>query len=88
MITVVFVKNPFEPQQNREVHTLPYTKGKLVGDYVQECTSQLTLKDMVISQNSYTINGMKPVHDGDFIVFAPIVGKGHGKNRNGHAEAL
>lgn len=80
MITVVFVKNPFEPQQNREVHTLPYTKGKLVGDYVQECTSQLTLKDMVISQNSYTINGMKPVHDGDFIVFAPIVGKGHGKN--------
>ena len=35
---------------------------------------------MTISRNSYTINGDFLVHDGDFIVFAPVVGKGGGKN--------
>lgn len=80
MITVVFVKNPFEPQKNREVHTLPYVRGKNVDYYVQQCTKELTLPNMVISRNSYTINGAQPVKDNDFIVFAPVVGKGHGKN--------
>lgn len=80
MITVVFVKNPFEPQKNREVRTLPYVKGKDVSYYVQQCTKDLTLPDMVISRNSYTINGSQAVQDKDFIVFSPVVGKGHGKN--------
>lgn len=80
MITVVFVKNPFEPQKNREVRTLPYVKGKDVSYYVQQCTKDLTLPDMVISRNSYTINGTQAVQDKDFIVFSPVVGKGHGKN--------
>ena len=80
MITVVFVKNPFEPQQNREVRTLPYVKGEKVSYYVQQCTKDLTLPDMVISRNSYTINGAQAVKDNDFIVFSPVVGKGHGKN--------
>lgn len=80
MITVVFVKNPFEPQRNREVRTLPYVKGEKVSYYVQQCTKDLTLPDMVISRNSYTINGAQAVKDNDFIVFSPVVGKGHGKN--------
>lgn len=80
MITVVFVKNPFEPQFNREVYRLEYEKGKTIHEYVKECTATLKLPDMTISRNSYTINGDFLVHDGDFIVFAPVVGKGGGKN--------
>lgn len=80
MITVIFVKNPFEPQKNREIHQLPYVAGAPVSHYVQKCTDMLSLSDMVISRNSYTINGNQAVHDRDFIVFSPVVGKGHGKN--------
>lgn len=80
MITVIFVKNPFEPQKNREIHQLPYVAGAPVSHYVQKCTDMLSLSDMVISRNSYTINGDQSVHDRDFIVFSPVVGKGHGKN--------
>ena len=80
MITVVFVKNPFEPQFNREVYRLEYEKGKTIHEYIKECTATLKLPDMTISRNSYTINGDFLVHDGDFIVFAPVVGKGGGKN--------
>lgn len=80
MITVVFVKNPFEPQFNREVYRLEYEKGKTIHEYVKECAATLKLPDMTISRNSYTINGDFLVRDGDFIVFAPVVGKGHGKN--------
>lgn len=80
MITVVFVKNPFEPQFNREVYWLEYKKGKTIHEYVKECAATLKLSDMTISRNSYTINGDFLVHDGDFIVFAPVVGKGGRKN--------
>lgn len=80
MITVVFVKNPFEPQFNREVYRLEYKKGKTIHEYVKECAATLKLPDMTISRNSYTINGDFLVRDGDFIVFAPVVGKGGGKN--------
>lgn len=80
MITVIFVKNPFEPQKNREIHQLPYVAGAPVSHYVQKCTDMLSLSDMVISRNSYTINGDQAVQDRDFIVFSPVVGKGHGKN--------
>lgn len=80
MITVVFVKNPFEPQFNREVYRLEYEKGKTIHEYVKECAATLKLPDMTISRNSYTINGDFLVRDGDFIVFAPVVGKGRGKN--------
>lgn len=80
MITVVFVKNPFEPQFNREVYRLEYEKGKTIHEYVKECAATLKLPDMTISRNSYTINGDFLVRDGDFIVFAPVVGKGGRKN--------
>ena len=80
MITVIFVKNPFDPQKNREIHQLPYVAGAPVSHYVQKCTDMLSLSDMVISRNSYTINGDQAVQDRDFIVFSPVVGKGHGKN--------
>ncbi|WP_288298753.1 hypothetical protein, partial [uncultured Megasphaera sp.] len=45
-----------------------------------QCTDKLTLSDMVIAKNSYTMGGDKLVRDGDYIVFSPIVAKGGGKN--------
>ena len=80
MITVVFVKNPFEPTKNREIHTFLFQEGYTVADYVRQCSSELEMKDVVISKNAHTFNGDKEVQDGDFIVFSPIVAKSGGKN--------
>lgn len=80
MITVVFVKNPFEPTKDREIHTFLFQEGYTVADYVRQCGSELEMKDVVISKNAHTFNGDKEVHDGDFIVFSPVVAKSGGKN--------
>ena len=80
MITVVFVKNPFEPTKDREVHTFLYKEGLTVADYVRQCGHELQMKDVVMAKNAHTFQGDKPVSDGDFIVFSPVVAKGGGKN--------
>lgn len=80
MITVVFVKNPFEPTKDREIHTFLFQEGYTVADYVRQCGSELEMKDVVISKNAHTFNGDKEVQDGDFIVFSPVVAKSGGKN--------
>lgn len=80
MITVIFIKNPFEPQKGREVHRFQFEPDTTISYYVTQCTDKLTLSDMVIAKNSYTMGGDKLVRDGDYIVFSPIVAKGGGKN--------
>lgn len=86
MITVVIVKNAFEPENGREVHRIEYRKETVVNDYIKSFTAvfsdmqPIEGDDYVISLNSYQTSGNVLVKDNDFIVISPVVAKGSGKN--------
>lgn len=75
MVTLVIVKNPFEPWNGREI------KKIVPGDTVQQLLSgyQLPGLEMMASVNGYTVAPETVIQDNDIVVICPVVGKG-GKN--------
>ena len=75
MITLIIVKNPFSPQDGREVK------------YLEEYSTLAELKkeydmpgvDLLSTVNGYSIEGDKELKDGDFVILYPAIEKGGGK---------
>ena len=75
MVTLVLVKNPFSPQDGREVRHIEY-KGTIGTLLEQNVVSGVELQATV---NGYGVSPDKEIKDGDFIVIYPAVEKGGGK---------
>ena len=75
MVTLVIVKNPFEPWNGREI------KKIVPGDTVQQLLAgyQLPGLEMMASVNGYTVAPETVIQDNDLVVICPVIGKG-GKN--------
>ena len=75
MVTLVIVKNPFEPWNGREVKSIEagITAKELLEEYQFEGTETLVTVNAEEVQPDYVIK------DEDFVVVCPVVGKG-GKN--------
>lgn len=75
MVTLVIVKNPFEPWNGREI------KKIVPGDTVQQLLAgyQLPGLEMMASVNGYTVAPETVLQDNDLVVICPVIGKG-GKN--------
>ena len=75
MITLVTIKNPFEPWNGRETRQIEsgITAKELVEQY------QVPGVDMLVVANGTEVDGDYVTKDGDFIVVSVVVGKG-GKN--------
>ena len=76
MITLVIVKNPFKPQDGREVKRLEYS-GTLQ-DLLKD--NEITNTDLHATVNGFEITETYEVKDGDFIVICPAIEKGGGKS--------
>lgn len=76
MVTIVIVRNPFEPWNGREVQKIEYkgSVGMLLALYsVNGAELQATI-------NGYCTANTTQVNDGDFVVIFPVVEKGGGKS--------
>ena len=75
MITLVTIKNPFEPWDGRETRQIEsgITAKELVEQY------QVPGAEMLVVANGTEVDGDYVTKDGDFIVVSAVVGKG-GKN--------
>ena len=78
MITLVLVKNPFSPQDGREVKHIEYS-GTLA-DLLEE--NKMPGVDLLATVNGFTVDNTMEIHDGDFIVIYPAIEKG-GKGGKG-----
>ena len=76
MVTIVIVKNPFEPWNGREVQRIEYSGslGMLLALYSK---SGAELQGTI---NGYLACNEAQVKDGDFVVIFPVVEKGGGKS--------
>lgn len=76
MVTIVIVRNPFEPWNGREVQKIEYkgSVGMLLALYsINGAELQATI-------NGYCTANTTQVNDGDFVVIFPVVEKGGGKS--------
>ncbi len=78
MITLVIVKNPFSPQDGREVKHIEYS-GTLA-DLLEE--NQMPGVDLLATVNGFSVDNTAEIHDGDFVVIYPAIEKG-GKGGKG-----
>ena len=76
MITLVIVKNPFKPQDGREVKRFEYD-GTLQ-DLLKE--HEIANTDLHTTVNGFDVTETYEVKDGDFIVICPAIEKGGGKS--------
>ena len=78
MVTLVIVKNPFSPQDGREIKVIEAhgTLTELIEAY------KMPGVDLQASVNGYTCEETE-IKDGDFIVIYPVVEKGGGKGGKG-----
>ena len=76
MVTIVIVKNPFEPWNGREVQRIEYSGslGMLLALYSK---SGAELQGTI---NGYLACNEAQIKDGDFVVIFPVVEKGGGKS--------
>lgn len=76
MVTIVIVKNPFEPWNGREVQRIEYSGslGILLALYSK---SGAELQGTI---NGYLACNEAQIKDGDFVVIFPVVEKGGGKS--------
>ena len=79
MITLVIVKNPFKPQDGREIKRLEYS-GTLQ-DLLKD--NEITNTDLHATVNGFEITETYEVKDGDFIVICPAIEKGGGGKSGG-----
>ena len=77
-IRVVIVRNPFQPDENREVHLLAPDEYKTLQDCISAYEAIYAGSDgFRVTVNSYVVeNFSSAVKAGDFIVMSPVVGKG------------
>lgn len=78
MVTLILVKNPFSPQDGREVKQIE--AGGTLADLLNEY--KLDGADMLATVNGKTVGPETEICDGDFIVIYPAIekgGKGGGK---------
>ena len=78
MVTLVLVKNPFSPQDGREIKHIE--AGKTLAELLQE--NAIEGVDLQATVNGYTVDSETKIHDGDFVVIYPLVAKG-GKGGKG-----
>ena len=79
MVTVVFVRNPFDPYQSRSVEHAE--DGKTLTEYVQPYRDKVPFNDLTVQVNgkiAVEFDGIVPKNA--FIVVMVTVGKGGGKN--------
>ena len=76
MVTIVIVKNPFEPWNGREVQNIEYkgSVGMLLALYSKNGA------ELQATINGYCTANNTQVNDGDFVVIFPVVEKGGGKS--------
>ena len=78
MITLVLVKNPFSPQDGREVKQTE--AGKTLAELLQE--NAMEGVELQATVNGYSVKEKTEIRDGDFVVIYPVVAKG-GKGGKG-----
>ena len=78
MVTLVIVKNPFSPQDGREVKQIE--AGKTLAELLQENAIEGVELQATVNGSSYDD---KEIKDGDFVVIYPVVAKGGGKGGKG-----
>ena len=79
MVTVVFVRNPFDPYQSRSVEHAE--DGKSLTEYVQPYRDKVPFNELTVQVNgkiAVEFDGIVPKNA--FIVVMVTVGKGGGKN--------
>ena len=78
MVTLVLVKNPFSPQDGREIRHIE--AGGSLADLLEE--NRIEGVDLQATVNGYSVNENTVVKDEDFVVIYPVIGKG-GKGGKG-----
>ena len=78
MVTLVIVKNPFSPQDGREIKCIE-ANGTLA-DLLEE--HKILGVDLLATINGYSVDNTTKIHDGDFVVLYPAIEKG-GKGGGG-----
>lgn len=79
MVTVVFVRNPFNPYQSRTIEKC--AAGRSLKDYVEPYKNKVPKQELTVQLNGnvmQTLDGLVP--ENAFVVIMPHVGKGGGKN--------
>ena len=77
MVTLVIVKNPFSPQDGREVKHIE--AGKTLAELLRE--NAIEGVEMQATVNGRSVDETAGVRDGDFIVIYPVIAKGGGKDK-------
>ncbi|PWM78782.1 MAG: hypothetical protein DBY32_04730 [Phascolarctobacterium sp.] len=79
MVTVVFVRNPFNPYQSRIIEKC--AAGRSLKEYVKPYEIKLPGQELTVQLNGSKMEAMDGlVPENAFIVIMPHVGKGGGKN--------
>ena len=78
MVTLILVKNPFSPQDGREVKQIE--SGKTLAELLQE--NAIDGVELQATVNGYSVEDTTEIHDGDFVVIYPVIEKG-GKGGKG-----
>ncbi len=74
MVTLVIVKNPFAPQDGREVKQIE--AGKTLAELLQE--NAVDGVEIQATVNGYSVEDATEIHDGDFVVIYPAIAGGGG----------
>ena len=72
MVTLVIVKNPFSPQDGREVKQIE--AGRTLAELLTE--NVIDGVNLQATVNGYSVEDTTEIHDGDFVVIYPAVEKG------------
>lgn len=72
MVTLVIVKNPFSPQDGREVKQIE--AGRTLAELLTE--NAIEGVNLQATVNGYSVEDTTEIHDGDFVVIYPAVEKG------------
>ena len=75
MVTLVLVKNPFSPQDGREVRYIE-AQDFTVSDLLEE--NRIVGTELQATVNGYSVDDNTVIQDGDFVVIYPIIEKGKG----------
>ena len=74
MVTLVLVKNPFSPQDGREVKQIE--AGKTLAELLQE--NAIEGVELQATVNGYSVDDTTEIRDKDFVVIYPVIAKGGG----------
>ena len=76
MLHLIVVKNPFDAQNSRELHTVESIPGKTIFQYFQPYLMGVPAEEFIYARNGEVIEDPEFVpEDGDYVSAAPFVGK-------------